>query len=267
MTEYSKIWSAQHRSGNRFNESLYLERKACETHSILNDYCGYSSEPVADLGCGAGELLEKLLSTINIAKAVDYSQLMLAEARALLLGLEVKNTPEFICDGIEILPDLVEKVWISTGALSQYSSEHQLALILSHFQNNKIAEHLVLFDTIDPMRYFILPFIAYKNSYIHSSVAINSENLSSRSSVSSVLKLIRSLRSIFIHLNGGLFAFSRVLLVVLGSSQVYRLPGSLMGYGVLPSFWRTEGDSRGFRVSILSSREFEYRYHVVISKK
>jgi hypothetical protein len=266
MTDYSRIWSTQFQSGNRSNTFLYLERKALETYAVLKDYCGYSTEPVVDLGCGAGELLEHLLSSINIVKAVDYSKTMLSAARERLANLKLHTAPDLICEGVDILPGLMESVWISTGALSQYSSKDQLELIVSRFQENQAARYFVLFDTIDPVRYFALPFISYKNSYIGKGALVDSKVYDSNSSLEVAARKKRSLNLI---LSRPLIILHNLLCglsTILTSPQVCRLPGSLMGYGVSPSFWLSIASRRGLGISILSSREFEYRYHVVISK-
>lgn len=268
MTDYSQTWSMLSDSGNRSNAFMYLRRKASETHNDLQDYCDYTSESVVDLGCGAGELLEHLATMINIVKATDYSERMLSAARVRLANAELHSIPEIICAGIDILPDLVEEYWISTGALSQYSSQDQLELIMSSFKKNKDAKHFILFDTIDPVRYFILPLISYGNCFDDSANAFepkrrhDSKRLFDRgiASLKSILKVIlASTYRIF-------YYRLKILLVLLLSPKVCRLPGPLMGYGVSPSFWGCAAKKFGLEISLISSREFEYRYHVIISK-
>lgn len=267
MIDYSSIWSTQSHSGNRSNTYQYLEQKASETQAVLKDYCGYSSESIVDLGCGAGELLEHLVARINIVKATDYSASMLSAARTKPAVEYLYSTLEFICDGVNILPALVEEFWISTGALSQYSSRDQLELIISSFQHNKAAKHLVLFDTIDPVRYFILPLISYGNYISDATTASNPKTYTNGKSFGRVIScLSRILKVALFRPLISLLNLSKLLLSLLVSSRVFRLPGSLMGYGVLPSFWSLNARRCKLKVHLVSSRVFEYRYHVVISK-
>jgi hypothetical protein len=44
------------------------------------------------------------------------------------------------------------------------------------------------------------------------------------------------------------------------------MEGPGMGYGYLPRFWLEACDARGLEVEIVSSRFYEYRYHVLIHK-
>lgn len=267
MIDYSSIWSTQSHSGNRSNTYQYLEQKASETQAVLKDYCGYSSESIVDLGCGAGELLEHLVARINIVKATDYSASMLSAARTKLADEYLYSTLKFICDGVNILPALVEEFWISTGALSQYSSRDQLELIISSFQHNKAAKHLVLFDTIDPVRYFILPLISYGNYISDATTASNPKTYTNGKSFGRVISCwSRILKVALFRPLISLLNLSKLLLSLLVSSRVFRLPGSLMGYGVLPSFWSLTARRCKLKVHLVSSRVFEYRYHVVISK-
>ena len=267
MSDYFWVWSAQSSSGNRSDTPVYLERKASETYAILRDYCDYSTEPVVDLGCGAGELLVYLLGSINIVKAVDYSESMLSAAKLRLCNIQLQSAPEFVCAGVDILSDLSEGVWISTGALSQYSSRDQLREIISCFQQNNSAKHLILFDTIDPVRFLMLPLIAYSNDYDSNGIACEPNERINKARLAKMLVFAKRLLRILVYVPfSTLLSFTRLAFGAFGSSGVCRLRGSLMGYGVFPSFWNLAARRFGLKLSLVSSREFEYRYHVVISK-
>jgi len=267
MSDYFLVWSAQTSSGNRSDSPVYLERKASEAYAILRDYCNYLAEPVVDLGCGAGELLGYLLGSINIVKAVDYSESMLSAARSRICNIKLHQAPDFVCAGVDILSDLSEGVWISTGALSQYSSRDQLREIIFCFQQNNAAKHLILFDTIDPVRRLMLPLIAYHNDYDSNGIACEPKSRINQAKLAKMLVFAKRLLKILLYVPfSTFFGFARLVLGACGSSGVCRLPGSLMGYGVLPTFWKLAARQFGLKISLLSSREFEYRYHVVISK-
>lgn len=267
MSHYFRVWSAQSSSGNRSDTPVYLERKASENHAILRDYCSYSTEPVVDLGCGAGELLVYLMGSVNISKAVDYSESMLSAAKSRIGNIKLHSAPELICAGIGILPELSEAVWISTGALSQYSSRDHLKEIISSFQQNNAAKHLILFDTIDPVRFLMLPLIAYSNDYDSNGITCEPKARIKKARLANMLVFAKRLLRILLYFPfSTLFGFARLAFCAFSSSGVCRLPGSLMGYGVFPSFWNLAVRQSGLKLSLLSSREFEYRYHVVISK-
>jgi len=254
---YFENWSNQSNSFNRSDSFKYLERKSLESHSVLFEYCSYNGEDVVDLGCGAGELLEHLISKLNITQATDFSSTMLATCkkriskRYPLINLKYTNA------GIEYLPLLNEEYWISTGALSQYSSLSQIAEILYCFKENSSAKYLILFDTIDPVRYFLQPLIGYKNYSA-------GEQKNSSSNHTTALKLLDKFKQFRFALTFSYKSIESICLSVLRSVQ--RLPGSLMGFGVKPTLWKIETQRLGLGCYIVSSREFEYRYHVLISK-
>ena len=264
--DFSRLWSSQNSSGNRSDSPEYLSRKASESLSILQDYCGYVNQKVTDLGCGAGELLVHLCDKLNISIAVDYSASMLSQCEKNLSTLTLTSRPKLLLGGLNCVAQLDSQFIISTGALSQYSSYSQIQDIFKTFSENKISRHLILFDTIDPFRFSIYRLIAYKNSFDISAGSGILDSLSRESPFDgnnnnghAVIRFAKYLYINFITI----VAFVRVLFSFL---RVIELPGSLMGYGVCPSVWRATANEYGFRCQIASSREFEYRYHVIISK-
>lgn len=268
MSKYRKAWGSQKSSGNRLSSDLYLLRKASEIHSLLVDYCDYSGETVVDIGCGAGELLEHLIPVLNIKRAIDYSISMLDVCKARIQLKYMLEAPRIEVGDIEDLFLLEEEIWISTGALSQYSSCDEIMQALESFKSNKYARYLVLFDTIDPLRYHLLSCLRYNNipsfPLIDMEKALGKETGNKRKSFFACLKNI--LREPILN-TLLLMSFVQALKCLLGSAnKVCRLPAELMGYGVMPCFWRKASADRGLICYLLSSREFEYRYHVVIGK-
>ena len=94
--DFSRLWSTQNSSGNRSDVPEYLSRKASESLSILQDYCGYVNQEVSDLGCGAGELLVHLCDKLNISNAVDYSASMLSQCDKNLSTSALTSRPKLL---------------------------------------------------------------------------------------------------------------------------------------------------------------------------
>ena len=255
MVDFRKAWSSEIHSGNRSDSDEFLERKAKEHRSVLVDYCNYIyGQSIVDLGCGAGELLASLASFMTITTAVDYSQSMMGRCRQLLASKNITDIATIISD-ISILPSLSHKYWVSTGALSQYSDMYQLELIFQSFIRNKDVTHIVFFDTIDPILYLVRVFGL--TSYFNlKQECRDTESLSTnrRAKISSSFKqILHSLASI-------------LLLRAIFYNKPIKIPGSIMGYAVSPAVWNSLCKKYNLNLTQVSSREFEYRYHVIISK-
>ena len=246
MTDsFFKAWAGKSTSGNRSDSSYYLSRKSLETYHTLSDFFNYNNEEVADLGCGSGELLVYLLDNINITIGIDYSQNMLKKCASLIHSSH--KDVRLICSDVTDLKCLNVPYWISTGALSQYLPEAKLRLLLSNFLESSTAEHLILFDTIDPILFYLYKFISYDDIFASSSCRTNA---------------IDSLKSKIFHMRLRLLS----ILSSYNPTFVQLLPGDLTGYGVKTSFWRQSLANSFCNIKLISSREFEYRYHVLISK-
>ena len=122
---YYNAWSDECSSGNRYNTIDYFDLKSSETLFIVNSFIPqFQSKSFADIGCGAGELLYYIDKKLNITTAIDYSEKMLDNCKFLFSN--TSSTLKFINAGLEILPELSESTWISTGALSQYSNKNDI---------------------------------------------------------------------------------------------------------------------------------------------
>jgi SAM-dependent methyltransferase len=266
--DFSRIWSTLKSSGNRSDSPEYLARKASESLSILQDYCGYLSHDVTDMGCGAGELLIHLCEKVNISKAIDYSESMLAQCEQKISNSSLRLRPALLHGGIEYISELDSEFIVSTGALSQYSTYRQIQDILRLFSENGLSRHLILFDTIDPLRFTILAYISYKKNVFKTTS--RSDSVASSAPARSFWGIGRVLLSFKEGIKSFYFALVAVagfVRVLICSSSVIKLPGYLMGYGVNPSLWRSLANQHGLNCQIASSREFEYRYHVILSKQ
>lgn len=262
--DFSRIWATQSSSGNRSNSPEYLARKASESLSILQDYCGYLNHDVTDIGCGAGELLVHLCDKLNISKAIDYSDLMLVHCEEKISNSTLCSRPVLLHGGIAYIRKLDSQFVISTGALSQYSSYKQIQDIFRVFSDNSSIKHLVLFDTIDPLRFSIYIYIAYNNVLRD---AVNANSSAHDLFPLAIGRIFFSLKRHIKYLYSALIAIATFMRILISSSSVIKLPGCLMGYGVNASLWRSLANQHGLRCQIASSREFEYRYHVILSKQ
>ncbi|WP_315919379.1 class I SAM-dependent methyltransferase [Mesorhizobium sp. SP-1A] len=195
-----------------------------------------------DLGCGAGELLYYFSDLVRVSTGLDYSESMLTQAKERLKG---KNIVLTNANAFEYLPDCKHYNWTTTGALNQYLAPIQIYSILDIFATNNNARCFYLFDCIDPLRIALMP---YGIGYLPRAKAPKG----------SALRQFKR--------------FGHRTLVALRLAwqqfgQPFRkLPGEGMGYGFLPQFWIDAASSRGLHIELVSSRFYEYRYHVLLRK-
>lgn len=197
-----------------------------------------------DLGCGAGEMLVPLLKEVTFHAAIDYSESMLASAREALDGSKIA----LLCaDVFEYLPESSHPVWMTTGALNQYLPADELKRLVEIFATNETARALFLFDCIDPIRYRILP------------LGIGYRDIDGRWTASPTIRM-----------RVGRLAYRLRICAALVSGQlldgVQKLDSTAMGYAVMPSFWGKLCREIGLSIEMVSSRYYEYRYHVIIRK-
>ena len=241
-----EFWGAQSSSLQRYGTDDFYKKKAAEHISIISPF--HLGLRTIDLGCGAGELLSWFLiirdDDNNIA-ALDYSESMLSAARKKIGS----PTVDFVCeDPFKYLPGSEFGLWMTTQAINQYLSAPQLVAFIKMFRDNHNAKALYLFDCIDPVRYGVLSFGC---RYDGGSSPPEKTGLGglSRSTLGSVKRVLKFLRMTL-------------------NRQPYRsLDDVGMGFGFLPSFWlmscKTIG---GLHAEIISSRYYEYRYHVIVTK-
>jgi len=196
-----------------------------------------------DLGCGAGELLRHLAASVRVVAGVDYSASMLAEARRRLDGLGIEL---FEADPLDLLPSTAHRVWITTGAINQYYDSDRLHLLLDVLRDHPYARVFHMFDCIDPLRYRMC---AFGSGYLPPQESRNP----------SVFRRVRRAAArwrVALALGMGRF---EVPIVQLGRTQ--------MGFGQRPDFWIAAAAKRGLGIEIVSSRFYEYRYHLRLRRK
>jgi hypothetical protein len=237
-TDYLKLWNNVEDSGNRFNDSWYLEAKADEHVGVFTSED--KIKECIDLGCGAGELLHFMCGRLRVKVAFDFSSTMVNLAKQLVYI----SRPEFICaDCFEYLPSCNVPIWITSGALNQYLDSDRLTELIQIFAKNDTAESFYLFDCIDPIRYATLTLGSK-----YSSIETNGG--------------IQSIKGFLLNI----LEFVKVTYKVNFKSPTYKYDILHFGFGHLPALWHSLAKHHGFKMQIFSSRYFEYRYHVVLRK-
>ncbi|MGH3457720.1 methyltransferase domain-containing protein [Aeromicrobium sp.] len=199
-----------------------------------------------DLGCGAGELLYYFSDHAKVDMGIDYSQSMLDVAHRRLDGKSIALSD---VDAFTYLPECTSPTWVTTGALNQFLSSHRLADLMDLFTVNESARSFYLFDCVDPVRYAMLPC----------GIGYQPMKVSERKPLSRLMR--RSLRTV-----GRLLRMAQIVLLPRKQREWARLPGEGMGFGYLPSFWLHQADVHQLSIEIVSSRYYEYRYHVILRK-
>lgn len=233
-SRYLEFWRSQTSSIHRSNDQEFYRRKAQE-HALLIS-AEANDVRVADFACGAGELLEQMLPLVNVEEASDFSESMLARAADRLAGSDVT----LICaDGLSHAKTALQSVWTTCGGLNQYLDPSQLRDWVEHFVSNANARTLFMFDCVDPYR-----FRSLKQASKYTE-----QHLSWRLSARRKAWVLRNI-------------------VGTASPQHYAYLGSAsMGFGYAPQYLRDLARELDLTSQFFSSREYEYRYHVKLSKR
>ena len=236
---FRAYWNTRPSSGHRDGSDQFYAGKAAE-HAALLTNTERTCEAV-DLGTGAGELLVHFRQAANVTAAQDLSQEMLAKARARVQDDKIHFTNE---DVFEFVSEARQPVWLACGSLNQYLHSQDQAKLLDAFSSNEHARSLFYFDTIDPLRYRM-----WGLQLLESYVSVDAAESGFRSVARRWKRALR-LTSLV------LFRPSHNSHVALGS----------MGFAYSPQFWHGVCAARGLRCEIVSSRYYEYRYHVIVRK-
>ncbi len=234
------FWATQTSSMHRADDPQIYQKKAVEFAAVIRPEDRQAG--LVDLGCGAGELLEHLQHLVRISAAFDGSESMLTAARSRLgdSGIELIQG----ADVIAFLGTAPNSVWTTTGAINQFLDPDGQRRLLDLFAAHPHARRYYMFDCVDPLRYALLPHgISYRPTNL-----IRVEPLATQAK--------RAIRRLML----------AGRLAVGGPSDSQHLGSVAMGWGQLPRFWIREGMSRRLRVEIVSSKYYEYRYHVVLEK-
>lgn len=238
-----EFWNRQTNSLHRSDDEQFYHQKAEEHASLMSPQ--ERSAGCVDLGCGAGELLLHFTEHVTVRTGIDYAQSMLDEAGKRLAG---KSIELLNADIFEYLPGSDSPVWTTTGAINQYLDPHRLNAFLDIFAGNASVRSLFLFDCVDPVRYALMPF----------GISYRPKQLSRSGGWKAMLRPVYWLAR-------RLLLGIKLALGLLGA-DFKKLPGAGMGIGFLPGFWIDEAHARHLQIDIVSSRFYEYRYHVILRK-
>lgn len=234
------FWATQTSSMHRGDDPRIYEKKAVEFAAVIRPEDREAG--LVDLGCGAGELLEHLQRLVRISTAFDGSESMLATARSRLddSGIELVHGP----DVIAFLGAAPNPVWTTTAAINQFLAPDLQRRLLDLFAVHPHAVRYYMFDCVDPLRYALLSHgISYRPTHL-----TRVDNLSTRAK--------RTFRRL--QLAGRL--------AVGGCRESQWIGNVATGWGQLPRFWIREAMSRRLGIEIVSSKYYEYRYHVVLER-
>jgi cyclopropane-fatty-acyl-phospholipid synthase len=232
--DFKGVWEGKTTSDNRHSDHEFYRRKAEEIFSLLTDE--ERAADSADLGCGAGEMLQLLVPHCHVVEALDFSESMLAEARRRLVGTAITFRSD---DVFQYLPKCEAAVWLTTGAINQYCDQDAQRQLLSIFAENNAVRTYCLLDTVDADRYWGL-FRQGRGHY---------ERTRRPGYARSVYHALRTMAKA---LSGGY------------QKDCERI--GKMGYSFTTRFWLQAAELHGLKCSIVSSRYYEYRYHVLFRK-
>jgi cyclopropane-fatty-acyl-phospholipid synthase len=238
------FWSQQTSSLHRRDSQNFYKKKADEHASVMT--AGDCQDGALDLACGAGELLQWLLPLVKYETAIDFSASMLEQAKR---NLPNSNVEFFLGDVYQYLPSARQSVWTTTGGLNQYLNDSDQLRLLDIFVENSFVRSFYMFDTVDPLRYYLMPHgISYRPEHARES----------RLFPASWLDVARCLRRV---------RYSGRLVAGLGERDCRKLNSPGMGWAYLPRFWLKAAEVRGLECEVVSSRYYEYRYHVLLKKR
>ena len=238
--DFKEYWSDKTSSLNRSSEVIYYQKKAYEHLNIMRESNLQSG--VVDFGCGACELLTEISRiTDHQYTAIDFSKSLLGEASK---AVNADRVTLVHSSARSYAMSAKEEVWMSCGAVNQYSDRRELEDFIQVFWDNDHSRALYFFDCIDPVKYrffssrIIGSFSPYKKS--------------------------NGLRPFLVKIGQRLMACLYVI-----SGRYARQVESLgaMGYGVRPEFWYDVTKGLKVQIEIVSSAVFEYRYHVRLEKQ
>lgn len=236
MQHIRDYWEGLEASLHREDNPVFFATKAAEHAAFMRHE--ERGAGALDLGCGAGELLVFLRDHVRVTLAQDFSAAMRATASRRLGAQGPEITAQ---DWPALLPERDEPVWMTTGALNQYLPEDELARFLDLFARHPRARALFLYDCVDPLRFYLL----------RAGIRYVDEPAGPRARLRAAAYRLW---------------LAALLVAAVPGGPMRRLGRRHMGWGQEPAFWRRAARARGLSVEIVSSRAYEYRYHVALRK-
>jgi len=230
---HQKYWGKQNTSFLKVDTEEFYERKV-EEHV----QCMTNTEKIlkiVDLGCGAGELLFYYEKKVYIYEAIDFSKTLLGKAKQRCSRSKIK----FIYnDFLTYVKSSEAEIWIASESVNQYLVSTELETLVYYFKNSIFSQSMFLYDTVDPDKRFLLE---------------EGRTLYDRFTPKRKIILKNALKKLWMGLNKS----------YLNEMESY----GIAGYGYRPHFWFNMAKKFDLDIELVSSKFYEYRYHVIIRKK
>ena len=231
--DFRNYWSGKDTSYLRKDSDLFYERKVLEHVGHL--FVPERTMSVIDMGCGAGELVKYYLENLNIVEAVDYSAKMLARASERCGG---RKCIFIEADCVEYSAITRSPVWIASESINQYLTLDKVEVIINNFVTSDSARTMALYDTVDPDRRALLE----EGRCLY-------DQFSPKRNI-----MIKN-------------AIKSFLLAVSGTYAAELVSHGEAGFGIRPHFWFRMANTYDLDLELVSSKYYEYRYHVIMRKK
>lgn len=231
------FWRGKSSSFGRGQSEAWYRQKALEHVSFIES--DHQRLSVADLACGAGELLYYLKDRLPIKRAIDFSQSMLEVAKGRLGGsliLECGNV-------VEAVATLKEEVILSCCGVGQYLSPEEMDIFIQRFVENPYAKALYLFDMVEPSFYLL-----WMGRFVHYDIPMEFRKQ----------KRLWALDILRDKVENDPQWLEQASLEELNEG---------MGYGYSCNFWFQKSQEHNLKIEMVSSKSYEYRYHLKLVKQ
>jgi cyclopropane-fatty-acyl-phospholipid synthase len=227
---WAEYFSNMKDGGHRYSTEEFLGKEAKEKLLHLD-----GSTSLLDFGCGAGELLIYYAPDYEMVVGVDFSSSMLDEAKRKVTEKKYENVRLIKADDKTVWNEVNTHFdRITATQVLQYLTFEQIDnFVANAYKYLNINGKIVFFDIIEP-RSYVLWKIGFFSRKIH------------------YWKLIPT---IFVGLFDSL------------SVNLNNKPKDIIGYSHSPYKIEKIANKHGFEMEYVQSIYYEYRYHVILSKK
>ena len=226
--DWDKYWSNRTDGGHRDKDESSLREEYLEQCHIL----GTGMDSLLDFGCGSAELLSFYSANASVCYGCDFSESMLARAEKRLMEKKINN--------VKLIHADLENVWeqvpahidvITCCGVVQYFNESMISFFLDHALER--TGKVVLFDVIDRRYHYLWRTGLYRKvpgNFLHMALLL-------------ARAVYADIKSFLVH-------------------------DSLreMGNAFYPDLFYEYADRQKIACSIVQSRFYPYRYHVVLTR-
>ena len=228
---WRELWNNLSDGDHRFKSEEFYRKEAKEKLFHLG-----SGNKLLDFGCGSADLLVYYHSNFSELYGVDFSESMLENARNRIDQFEASNTRLIRADEIEVWEIIDHDFDIITNAgVVQYFTLEQLDYFIKNASEHlREGGKIVLFDVIDPRTHILWELKLFVN-----------------------------------HPVGKLRVIGRYLMLLLRRQyrRIKKLPLNQKGNAFYPGVFDSIATKYSLHYEHVRSMYYEYRYHVVLSKK